>query len=556
MRMRTLCCLLLLLLPFPCLAAYISTAKQGMVVSEHELASEIGADILRKGGNAIDAAVAVGYALAVVTPCCGNIGGGGFMLIHLQDGKNVFLNFREKASENANPNMYFDKNGKPLPSEALKGYLAVAVPGTVLGFDTALQKYGTMKRSDVMAPAIQLAQKGYLVSKYQAKLFARFTQDFRRQPNVSAIFLKDGEPYQAGDRLIQKDLANSLQLIADQGPRAFYEGPIAQTIVAESKAHGGILTLADFANYNVEELTPIYCSYRGYDIVSAPPPSSGGVTLCEMLNILENFPLKQLGYHSKRGLTYIIEAMHYGYLDRNNKLGDPNFIKNPTEQLTSKSYARTISEKIRREDLLSPLIPALQEPTQTTHFSVIDDKGNAVSTTFTLNGWFGAGVIAGNTGFFLNNEMDDFSAGANVPNQYGLLQSDTNNIQPGKRPLSSMTPTLISKNGHLFLVIGSPGGPRIITSVLLATLNIIDYGMSAQEAVDAPRFHYQVTPNVIFIEPLALSFQKQKELELEGYHFLTEDRWSAVEAILVNPIDNAVYGASDDRRPDGKAVHE
>lgn len=529
------------------------SVQKGMVVSEQKLASKVGAEILRAGGNAIDAAVAVGYALAVVTPCCGNIGGGGFMLIHLANGENVFLNFREKAPLKSRPNMFLDSSGKPIPNASTKGFLAVAVPGTVMGLDKALQKYGTMQRKEVMAPAIQLAEKGYIVTSYQASLFQTSAQTFKKYANVAAIFLKNGKPYQAGERLIQKELAGTLKLIADQGPNAFYKGPIASAIVKDSNANGGILTLEDFANYNIEETKPLYCNYQGYRLITAAPPSSGGITLCEMLNILENFPLKSIGYHSKLSFFYIIEAMRYAYLDRNNNLGDPDFVHNPSDRLTSKKYAKEISQKITAAESL-PINDAVQESTETTHYSVLDNKGNAVAVTYTLDGLFGAGVIGGNTGFFLNNEMDDFSAGENVPNQFGLLQSKANDIEPGKRPLSSMTPTIVMKNGQLILIVGSPGGPRIITSVLQTILNLLDFGMPIQEAVDAPRFHYQVTPNVVFVEPLAVSFFVKAWLEFKGYHLLPENPWSAVEAISIDPKTFEIHGGSDYRRPDGSVA--
>ncbi len=527
-------------LSFNALATTPVTAKHGMVVSESEIASKVGVAILQKGGNAIDAAVAVGYALAVLNPCCGNIGGGGFMTIHFANGKTTFLNFREKAPLKAKRNMFLDAKGNVIPDKSTLGYLAVAVPGTVLGLETALKKYGTLPRETVMAPAIQLAEKGYVLTDYAVKLINESRNDFQKQPNIAAIFLKNN---QAGNTLIQTDLANTLKLIAKKGANAFYKGSIAQTIVTASQAHGGILTLRDFQNYTVEELTPIKCQYRDYTIFSAPPPSSGGVTLCETLNILEGYPLNYLGYHSVQSVHFIVEALRHSFADRNNKLGDPNFVKNPVSELTSKDYAKKIRGKISNEKM------------ETTHYSIVDQKGNAVSVTYTLNGYFGAKVIAGNTGFFLNDEMDDFSAKTGAPNQFGLVQSDVNGIQPGKRPLSSMTPTIILKNGKLFMVVGSPGGPRIITSTLQTILNVIDYQMNIQDAVDAPRFHHQWQPDVIYTEPFTFSQGIINKLSALGYHVdQGQNPWSAVEAILVDPVQNNLYGGSDDRRPDGKAV--
>jgi len=534
-------------------------AKLGMVVSEQQLASQVGVDILQAGGNAIDAAVAVGYALAVVNPCCGNIGGGGFMTIHLANGKDIFLNFREKAPLAAKADMFLDAKGQVIQNKSLLGYLAVGVPGTVLGLDTALQKYGSMTRQQVMAPAIRLAAQGYSLTPYEVKLLNTSLQDFRKQPNVAAIFLKNNQPFQAGNTLVQTNLADTLKLIAQKGPDVFYKGSIAETIVKASQARGGILSMKDFAQYTVEELAPIRCNYRGYTIISSPPPSSGGVTLCEAANIIEAYPLNYLGYHSAQSVHYMVEALRYAFADRNNQLGDPNFVHNPVEQLISKKYAKKIQQKIEHfhakpsNKINADAFPA--ESTNTTHYSVVDKKGNAVAVTYTLNGFFGAKVIAGNTGFFLNDEMDDFAAKPGTANQFGLVQSDANGIQPGKRPLSSMTPTVIMKDNHLFMVLGSPGGPRIITATLQTLINVIDHHMNIQEAVDAPRFHHQWQPDKIDIEPFTFSPDTIKNLELMGYHVMPLDKtWGAVEAILIDPNEGVLYGGSDNRRPAGKAV--
>lgn len=534
----------------------IST-QYGMVVSEHYLASKVGLDILRAGGNAIDAAVAVGYALAVVNPCCGNIGGGGFMTIHLANGKDISLNFREKAPLNANKNMFLDKDGHLIPGKTMKGYLSVATPGTVLGLDTALCKYGTLSRKKVMAPAIQLAKQGFVVSAYDQKLFNIEFNILRHQPNVAAIFLKNGKPYQPGERIVQNDLSHTLEQIAEYGPNVFYHGYIAKTIVNASQQHGGILTLADFENYSIEELNPIRCNYRGYTVVSSPPPSSGGIILCEMLNILENDPIKKFDYRSPERTHLIIEAMRFGFHDRNSKFGDPHFVKIPIKKLISKKYANDINQKIIYASYSESENPFQHESTQTTHYSVLDHLGNAVSVTYTLDALFGAKVIAGNTGFFLNNQMDDFTAKLNNPNRFGLVQSEKNDIQPGKQPLSSMTPTIILKDGKIVLVLGSPGGSRIITSVLQTILNVIDGKMSIKDAVNMPRFHYQNIPNVIDVEPNAISFLASKQLELNhNYHFVNLAPWGAVESIYINPIDGTVSGGYDERRPNGAALGE
>lgn len=550
--------LLLVSTPFVCFAntGQPVSAKHGMVVTEQQIASQIGVDILRAGGNAIDAAVAVGYALAVVKPCCGNLGGGGFMTIHLANGKDVFLNFREKAPLNATKNMYLDAHRNMLKNASTQGYLAVATPGTVLGLDVALRRYGTLSRQKVMAPAIHLAQKGYVVTRYDAQQFMAYANAFRTQPNVAAIFLKNGKPYAAGELLIQKDLANTLKQIAEKGPDFFYKGRIAHAVVKASHVHGGILTLQDFAKYNVEELSPLRCTYHGYTIISAPPPSSGGIAICEMLNILENFSLSYMGYHSARSTYDVVEAMRYAFADRNTKLGDPDFVKNPVAQLLAKNYALQLSKQIRdhHSENLPTSAKSQPELTDTTHYSIVDSKGNAVAVTYTLNGFFGAGVIADKTGFFLNDEMDDFTIKQGTANKFGLVQSDANAIQPGKRPLSSMSPTIVMKNGRVFMVLGSPGGPRIITAVLLTLLNVIEYGMNIQKAVDAPRFHYQSEPDIVAIEPLTFNYATIKKLEIMGYHIIPQKKWAAVEAILIDPFNGTLYGANDERRPDGKAI--
>lgn len=535
----------------------VAKAAEGMVVSENRIASTVGADILRAGGNAIDAAVAVGYALAVVNPCCGNIGGGGFMTIHLADGKDIFINFREKAPHAASKNMYLDQKGDVITDLSVKGYLAVAVPGTVLGLDTALQKYGTMTRQQVMAPAIKLAAEGFIVTPYLQKEFSQYAAYFKEQPNVAAIFLRNGQPYQAGETLKQVNLSRSLTAIAERGPEAFYRGDIAKEIVAASKANGGILSLVDFQEYNVTLSTPIHCQYRGYDIISAPLPSSGGIALCEALNILDNLPLAEAGFHNTRSAYYTIEAMNAAFYDRNSKLGDPDFVVAPVEQLLSKEYAQKISDHIIqfRHHKWKGSVDT-KELTDTTHYSVLDKNGNAVAVTYTINGMYGSKMMAGDTGFFLNNEMDDFAAKTGVANKFGLVMQDANAIAPNKRPLSSMTPTVILKDGRVFMVVGSPGGPRIITSVLQTILNVIDYHMPLQQAIDAPRFHYQNEPDTVYIEPFTFDFFTRHALSLLGYEFTTQAGWSAVEAILVDPTSQKAIGANDIRRPDGAAVAE
>lgn len=530
-----------------------SYAYKGMVVSEERLASEAGAKMLREGGNAIDAAVATAYTLAVVSPCCGNIGGGGFMNIYFANGKRVFLNFREKAPAKATRNMFLDKKGNVVSGLSQYGYLAVGVPGTVLGLETARQKYGKLSREQVMAPAIALAEKGYKLTPYAKHLLDSYGKHLHKDPTARRTYMKNGKFLSPGSLIVQPDLAATLKLIAKEGSDAFYKGPIAKAIVAASDANGGILQLSDFANYTVQELQPLYCQYKGYDIYSSPPPSSGGVTLCEMLSILENFDLQTLGFRTVSSSRTLIETMRYAFLDRNSKLGDPDFVKNPIQQLLSKSYAKKISKKIKLGQTPPIDTPQQIEHMQTTHFSVMDQEGNAVAMTYTLDYAYGAGVIADHTGFFLNDQMDDFASGALSPNYFGLVQGAANEIAPGKRPLSSMTPTIVLKDGKVFIVTGSPGGPRIITAVLLTLLNVFDYHMGINDAVNTPRFHYQAMPDVVDTEPFAFPITTQAELQLLGYHLLRMAPWSAVESILVKR-DGSVEGGLDYRRPNGAAI--
>ncbi|ENB9458701.1 TPA: gamma-glutamyltransferase [Morganella morganii] len=555
-------------------------ARNGMVVSSQHLASQAGADILKAGGNAVDAAVAVGYAQAVVNPCCGNIGGGGFMTLHLADGKNIFINFRETAPASASADMYLDKDGNLIKDASLYGYLAAGVPGTVKGLDYALEKYGTMKREQVMAPAIKLARDGFILTRADTDVLDTTTARFKQDPEAARIFLKpDGSAFQPGDRLIQSDLANTLERIAKEGPPAFYEGEIPQIVEKASQAGGGKLTAKDFADYTISEVSPVTCTYRGYEFISAPPPSSGGVTICQTLNILEGYDLKAMGFNSADYIHTLTEAMRHSYMDRNTFLGDPAFVKNPTEKLTSKAYA----EELRKEIIPGKATPSAQvqpgtgphEKPETTHYSVVDNKGNAISTTYTINGRFGAVVIPPGTGFFLNDEMDDFTTKIGEKNMYGLVQGERNAIAPGKRPLSSMSPTIVTKDGKIFLVLGSPGGSRIISITLQTALNIIDHGMAPQEAVNAPRIHHQWLPDEVYYEQRGVSKDSLNLLDKMGYKMVEQTPWGAAELIMVglpgaagvsadsSGNDAAVsgkvregylYGANDVRRPAGEAA--
>jgi gamma-glutamyltranspeptidase/glutathione hydrolase len=548
-------------------------SPRAMVVTAQHLASEVGASILRQGGNAIDAAVAVGYALAVTHPCCGNLGGGGFMVIHLAGGENTFINFREKAPLAASANMYLDAKGNPIRDKSVDGYLAAGVPGTVSGLEAARAKYGTLPRETLIAPAIALAQQGFILTQGDVDILESATAEFQRQPNVAAVFLHHGAALEPGDRLVQPDLAATLRAISAGGADAFYRGPIAAAVVAAAKDHGGILTLEDFAAYTVTESAPIACLYRGYTIVSAPPPSSGGTTLCEMLEILQGFPLKALGFHSARAVHFMTEAMRYAYRDRNLYLGDPAFVSNPVARLISAENAAAIRAHIapQRATPSASLggIDAAHENATTTHYSVVDAAGNAVSVTYTINDDFGAKVIAGTTGFFLNDEMDDFAVKPGAANMFGLVQGNANAIAPGKRPLSSMTPTIVLKDGAPLLVVGSPGGSRIITTVLEVIVNVLDYGLPLQQAVDAARIHHQWLPDTLAGEPSALSADTAHALTRMGYHLVPLEPWgagNAAEAIGIAPADaelaqglgfphpGILYGASDSRAPTGSAA--
>ena len=530
-----------------------------MVVSAHRLASKAGIDVLKAGGNAIDAAVAVAYALAVTFPEAGNLGGGGFMTIRFHDGRTAFIDFRETAPGAATATMFQDANGNAVPSRSRRGYLAVGIPGTVAGLELARTRFGTRSRAQLMASAIHLARDGFVLDQGDADFLATGAVEFRKDPATAAIFLNHSQPWKAGDRLIQSDLGRSLQQIATSGPSAFYSGAIATKIVAASKAHGGIMAIRDFASYRARELKPLECDYRGYHIISAPPPSSGGVVICETLNILEGYPIAALGFHSAAGTHLLVEAMRRAYHDRNVNLGDPSFVKVDTAHFIDKSYAAQLRSGIETNratpssSLPAPGIPP--EGKSTTHFSIVDAKGNAVSLTYTLNDWFGAHVTAAGTGILLNDEMDDFSAKPGAPNMFGLVEGPNNAVAPGKRPLSSMTPTIVTKDGQLAMVVGTPGGSRIPSAVLETISNMIDFDMSVTEAVDAPRVHHQWLPDEIGYEHFGLSADTIARLEAMGHKVVPMPYGNQVAAILVGapaigakPLgDDRLYGAIDPR---------
>ncbi len=540
-------------------------AENGMVVTAQHLATGVGVDILRRGGNAVDAAVAVGYALAVVYPAAGNLGGGGFMTIRFADGRKTFLDFRETAPRAASRDMYLDKDGKVVEGRSTVGWLAVGVPGTVSGLEYARKKYGTMRRAALIDPAIDLAEDGFVLDQGDVDMLASATDDFRKFAPTGKIFLNKGEPFAAGQRLVQHDLADTLRLIRARGADGFYKGKTAAAFLKASRAGGGIIEEADLARYRTRELAPLECDYRGYHVISAPPPSSGGTALCEMLNILEGYPLRQLGWGSAQALHYEIEAMRHAYADRNTLLGDPAFVKNPVARLIDKGYAARIRDSITADkagvssDLGKDLMA--HEGSNTTHFSIIDVHGNAVSLTYTLNDWFGAKVVATGTGVLMNDEMDDFTANPGRANAYGVVAGETNAIAPGKIPLSSMSPTIITEDEKPVLVLGTPGGKRIITAVLQTILNVVDYRMNIQEAVDAPRIHHQWWPDVTNVEPYGLSLDTRKILEGMGYRFDDSLPANHLAAIMVGapnlegkPVGrNRYYGANDPRRGTGLA---
>ncbi|MDR3517867.1 MAG: gamma-glutamyltransferase [Azospirillaceae bacterium] len=560
-------------------------AQHGMVVSAHHLASQVGVDILRRGGNAVDAAVAVGYALAVVYPAAGNLGGGGFMTIHFADGRATFLDFRERAPARAHETMYLDTQGNEIPGLSTRGWLSVAVPGSVAGLDAALAAFGTLPRDQVLAPAIRLAAEGFTLSVEDTAMLNRNDDTLSKDPAAAAIFLKNGTSrYRPGDRLVQPDLAASLTEIATNGPDAFYRGSLTKAILAASRQGQGILEAEDFADYRVRTLAPVGCDYHGFHIISAPPPSSGGVVLCEILTVLEPYPLGYLGFHAAEGTHLMAEAMRHAFVDRNLVSADPDDAAGTVKRLLDRNYAARVRATFEPDraalsrELLAGQVPGEpsdgpglgdgvadpvpHEGSETTHYSIIDDAGTAVAVTTTLNGAFGAQVVAAGTGILMNDEMDDFTAKPGAPNLYGLVQGQINRIAPGKTPLSSMSPTIVTKDGKTVMVIGSPGGPRIITATLEVIQNVLDFGMTIQDAIDAPRIHHQWQPDTLFVEPHALSSEAHRILTQMGYHIAEQPRWGMAEGILVGgPALNTpvrgperLFGAADDRGPDGAAI--
>ena len=544
-------------------------AQKAMVVSVHEAASRAGVEMMQAGGNAVDAAVATGFALAVVHPQAGNIGGGGFLLLRQANGKSTFIDFRERAPAKATANMYLDEKGSVIEELSTVGYKAVAVPGSVAGLAYAQKKYGKLPLSRVMQPAIKLAREGYALAYEDARDF-REDKSLTKFPESARIFQRDGKFYQPGEVFKQPELARTLERIA-ANPDEFYRGAMAKELAAAVQKGGGLITVQDLAAYKVEERHPVNGTYRGLEIISAPPPSSGGVALIESLNILEGFDMRSLGNRSAQGMHLTIEAFRRAFFDRADFMGDPDYSSIPVAQLIDKRYAVRWRESLNPKKaspskglerpsfqdldqsakLKGPI--EIREPEHTTHYSVVDGEGNAVAVTTTLNDSFGSRVTATGLGFLLNDEMDDFASKQGVPNAYGLIQGPANAIGPGKRPLSAMTPTIVLREGKLFLVLGSPGGPTIITTVANVLTGVVDYGMNIQEAVNAPRFHHQWLPDEVRMERNGFSPDTIKMLEEMGHKLDRRGYWGDAECIMIDPKTGERLGGSDGRN-NGKAI--
>jgi gamma-glutamyltranspeptidase/glutathione hydrolase len=535
------------------------SAENGMVVSTSSYASKVGVEILKKGGNAIDAAVAIGFALAVTYPSAGNIGGGGFIIIHFADGKNISIDYREKAALSAHKDMYLNEVGDFVPELSQQGTTSAGVPGSVAGLIYALENYGTLSLAEVIQPAIDLAKNGWRLERRDSIYFSNNFPLFEKYPSSKKIFTKNGKLYGVGDLFVQPDLARTLEQIKENGRDGFYKGKVAELLVAQVSSLGGYITLEDLEKYLPVERVPVIGTYRDYEIISMPPPSSGGIALIELLNILENYNLSGEDWGSAAYIHKIIEAMKYAYADRTYHLGDADFYPVPEDQLTSKEYAKTIFERIKAaknravpsSEIKSLDVVQVHESTETTHYSVYDSFGNAVSTTTTINSSFGSGIVVEGAGFLLNNEMDDFSGKPGVMNQFGLLGTEANSIQPEKRMLSSMTPTIILKDGEPYIIIGSPGGSKIITTVLHVVLNCIDFDMNIHEAVEALRIHHQWLPDSLYYESGALTEDVKTELTKMSYSLVNDGADFRIigiaEGIMIDPVNGVIYGASDPR---------
>jgi gamma-glutamyltranspeptidase / glutathione hydrolase len=570
-RLRVLA--LLVLLPLQAFAQRPPIeAEHGMVTSANRMASEIGAEVLKRGGNAADAAVATGIALAVTYPRAGNIGGGGFAVIRLADGRTTSIDFREMAPQKASRDMYLDAKGNVVPGRSTRGHLAAGIPGSVAGLAMLHEKYGSGKLSwaELLEPARRLAEKGFVVSNGLARDLEASDDLMGPFPESKRVFLRDGKPFQRGEIFRQPDLAATLKRLQKHGPREFYTGKTAELVAAEMAANGGLITLADMAGYHAVERAPIIGHYRGHEIITMGPPSSGGVALLQMFGMLEPHDVASLGPNSAAKIHLFTEVMRRAFRDRALFLGDPDYAKVPVAQMLDKAYITGLMSDFdpRRatpSDALKPSPIPPPESTETTHFSTVDAAGNIVAITTTLNGLFGNGVTVKGAGFLLNNEMDDFTSKLGTANMFGLLQGANNSIAPGKRPLSAMTPTIVTRGGKPLLVTGSPGGPTIINTVLLVVTNVIDFGMNATRAVDSPRFHHQWQPDVISHEPFFTSPDTMAMLRAMG-HTLRFRRTFAnapeaegnnlgdAETIMIDPKTGALLGANDVRYPDSAAV--
>jgi len=528
-------------------------ARSGMVASTSEIASQVGVEIMKRGGNAIDAAVAVGLALAVTWPSAGNLGGGGFMMIRRADGSTEIIDYRERAPLSAHRDMYLDKEGNVIKDASTVGYRAVGVPGTVAGLSLAIERHGKLKWGDVVEPSRKLAAEGFVVNYHTMRSLQGAERLLSKFPESRRIFLRDGNLYKEGERITQPDLAATLSRLQSQGPREFYDGKTAKMIVDDMKASGGLITERDLKEYTPTVRKPLKGTYRGYEVLTMPPPSSGGAALIEMLNMLEHYNLSELGHNSSEALHLIIESMRRAFADRAEFLGDADFVKVPVEGLISKKYAAGLVKSIDNaratpSERVKAGSPTGYEPSDTTHYTVVDSEGNVVSNTYTLNGSFGAGATARGTGVLLNNEMDDFTSKPGVPNAYGLLQSENNAIAPRKRPLSAMTPTIVLKDGKVVFAVGSPGGPTIINTVLQVVINVIDYGMNIQQAIDAPRFHHQWMPDQIRWEPIGFSRDTRVALEKKGHVFSERGGYIGdAQGVMIDQKTGMRLGASDPR---------
>jgi gamma-glutamyltranspeptidase/glutathione hydrolase len=528
-------------------------AKHGMVASVSEIASQIGVDVLKRGGNAVDAAVAVGLALAVVWPSAGNIGGGGFMVMRLANGKTTSIDYREMGPGAAHRNVYLDAKGEYIPESSTFGHKAAGVPGSVAGMAYALEKYGTMKWADVAEPARKLAVEGFPVWYQLESSLRSATKDLSRYPESKRIFLRGGKPYTEGEIFKQPELGAALTRMINQGPKEFYEGRTAQLIVESMKKVGGWMTMEDLKNYKAIEREPLRGSYRGNEIITMPPPSSGGIALIQMLNILERYDLKGLGFGSSASTHLKVEAMRRAFADRAHYLGDPDFVKVPVAGLISRKYAAGLAATIDQTRASTSVQvghgnPAPYESEETTHYTVVDKDGNVVSCTTTINDSFGNKITVEGAGFLLNNEMDDFAPKPGSPNAYGLIQGEANAVAARKRPLSSMTPTIVMKDGKFWFAVGSPGGPTIINTVMQVITNVVDYGMTIQQAIDAPRVHHQWLPDQITYEPMGLVVDTMSALRTMGHKFAERPRYMGdAHGVMIEDKTGVRLGASDPR---------